>query len=236
MSDRATISKPLHTWKESSKIDPSRNSFLDLPLELREQVYEKLLVDPSDIGVAWIRVPWFRAFPPADGFRVLELCRQTTAEAYNVFLTRNTFAQWSIRGPDLRGIARSLGEAEEDLKQDENTIIGVLPFHYALYITKLKLRVLLDSKEVPANTRVRVSPWAGRMKDVLLKEFPAMKKITFVLDHVGNGWFKDAAQCWDHSSGMSAFAIAFRSIAVYEGLLGTMLEMKSRSLMNLRLL
>ena len=73
-------------------------SFLHLPLELREMIYEKLFICPENIGTTGVRVK--SVMKHARIWRSLSFarsCRQIWQESEHYFLTRNRFDFYEIR-------------------------------------------------------------------------------------------------------------------------------------------
>lgn len=86
----------LSTWTEPWKPRRRRTGFLDLPGEMRNEIYRYVLVQdtPISTGISWSR----SYFPVRDTYRlkgpqpaISRICRQVRLEALSVFYGENTF-------------------------------------------------------------------------------------------------------------------------------------------------
>jgi hypothetical protein len=196
---------PLPEWAPSARINDSRISFLDLALELREQIYEEVLVlseirQPTDAAVEEWKLNFsnmaIRRLAQAKAekvikpnLRILRVCRQTRAEASNVFLSRNTFATRDA----LKGFLRNYPQdnMSEIQKTNEEIIKKAVRPSYMEHVTQLKFKVFCNQESVIYGYRnTHIQPWTGDFGEFIEKTSPAMKKATFVLDHFDNTWLR----------------------------------------------
>ncbi|KAF2497834.1 hypothetical protein BU16DRAFT_326421 [Lophium mytilinum] len=128
-------------WKPSQQADLNRISFLDLALELRNQIYKEALVKERIEKIPYTKVPRLapKFYPgPADdpvNFALFAVCRQIRAEAQTVFYSENTFVANEmmitglIKGKlDDRGISLS-------------RILEVVPKPYSSLVRRLEIKL-----------------------------------------------------------------------------------------------
>ncbi|KAF2813598.1 uncharacterized protein BDZ99DRAFT_474231 [Mytilinidion resinicola] len=175
---------PLPKWSQSSRVDESRISFLDLALELREQIYEAIVVVPE------IR-------PLTDGtplehkpnLNVLAVCRQTRAEASKVFVTRNTFTTCRV----LQGSEYTLDRLDVAVLQNMESVVKAVHAPWVDTVTILKLSMSCASASTSGLLKFLqpklARPWIGDFGNFIQETFPAMKQVMFVVNHPGLRWF-----------------------------------------------
>ncbi|KAF2489064.1 hypothetical protein BU16DRAFT_586239 [Lophium mytilinum] len=179
-------------WKASEKIDDSRISFLDLSLELREPIYEELLVFDKVRTVTYdpktgpYKLVWYQGkssttnnvYKDVDSV-IMTICRQLYAEATHTFRTRNTF----ISNQMLYGLSKPIRLNTEienistitlnDRRIYDTIASAVLHFHL-LSITEFEVPVSWS------NRPLKMRPWLDGPQ-LRSTQFQSIKKGTFVM-------------------------------------------------------
>ncbi|KAF2496479.1 hypothetical protein BU16DRAFT_526926 [Lophium mytilinum] len=166
---------PLPKWSQSLRSDDSRISFLDLALELREQIYEAMLVVPV-IYPPTDEYPW----APKPNLNILAVCRQTRAEASKVFATRNIFTT----GGKLIGCAGK--DRFEAVVENLGYISETVQARWVENVAFLKF--VVDFRWVAPSAKL-TRPWIGKTGTFIQETFPAIKKVTFILYCPNQAWF-----------------------------------------------
>ncbi|KAF2492819.1 hypothetical protein BU16DRAFT_564128 [Lophium mytilinum] len=170
----------LPEWTNSLRQDESRLSFLDLAIEIREQIYDASLVDArcsiidchSDVS------------QHHDGLslKALSLCRQTRAEVAKV-CSRKTFEGHA----SLTTYRRLHIINYEVMERTELPIARSVPPALAMYITSLAYTVrcgqLWGDPLCLVSLHVHLHYWIVRIAKQIRDVFPASRNVTFVLLH-----------------------------------------------------